>query len=73
MTRSTLLALAAMSVLGACVDAHGSYVASRADNDMLRFSASNYVLTREDARQYANHEKMARCVLQTGLLSRLQH
>ena len=50
MTRSTLLALAAMSVLGACMDAQGSYIAGRADNDMLRFSASNYVLTREDAR-----------------------
>jgi len=28
-------------VLGACVDTQGSYVAGRADNDMLRFSASN--------------------------------
>lgn len=50
MTRSTLLALAAMSALGACASAQGSYVAGRADNDMLRFSASNYVLTREDTR-----------------------
>lgn len=50
MTRSTLLALAAMSVSGACMDAQGSYVAARADNDMLRFSASNYVLTREYTR-----------------------
>jgi len=50
MTRSTLLALCAMSVLGACMDAQGSYVAGRADNDMLRFSASNYVLTLEDER-----------------------
>ncbi|MCO4846896.1 MAG: hypothetical protein KC448_02855 [Yoonia sp.] len=48
MTRSTLLALVAMSVLGACMDAQGSYIAGRADNDMLRFSASNYVLTLED-------------------------
>ena len=50
MTRTTVLALIAMSVLGACMDAQGSYVAGRADNDMLRFSASNYVLTLEDAR-----------------------
>ncbi|MEN8894736.1 MAG: hypothetical protein ABF248_01425 [Yoonia sp.] len=50
MTRSTLIALAAMLSLGACMDAQGSYVAGRADNDMLRFSASNYVLTLEDAR-----------------------
>ncbi|MDG1377006.1 MAG: hypothetical protein P8P56_08320 [Yoonia sp.] len=48
MTRKTVLAFIAMSVLGACMDAQGSYVAGRADNDMLRFSASNYVLTLED-------------------------
>lgn len=49
MTRTTVFAFIAMSVLGACTSAQGSYVAGRADNDMLRFSASNYVLTLEDA------------------------
>lgn len=50
MTRTAVLAFIAMSVLGACVNAQGSYVAGRADNDMLRFSASDYVLTLEDGR-----------------------
>lgn len=50
MTRTFVLALVALSSLGACMDAQGSYVAGRADNDMLRFSASNYILTLENAR-----------------------
>ena len=50
MTRTTVLALAAMSVLSGCISDQGKYVAGRADNDMLRFSASNYVLALEDAR-----------------------
>ncbi len=50
MKRTLVLALIAMSSLGACMDAQGNHVAGRADNDMLRFSASNYVLVLEDAR-----------------------
>tara|TARA_R110002051_G_scaffold132422_1_gene206035 strand:+ start:2118 stop:2270 length:153 start_codon:yes stop_codon:yes gene_type:complete len=50
MTRVTLLALAALSVLSGCINAQGKYIAGRADNDMLRFSASNYVLALENGR-----------------------
>ncbi len=48
MTRTTVLAFVAMSVLGACTDAQGKHISTRDDNTMLRFSASNYVLTLED-------------------------
>lgn len=50
MTRSTLLLLVVLSVLGACMDTQGTYVANHTDKDMLLFSESNYILTREDLR-----------------------
>ena len=48
MTSRAVLALVAMSVLGACMDAQDANITGRADNDMLRFSASNYILALED-------------------------
>ncbi len=48
MKRSTLIAVASMLVLGACVKPEP--VTGRADNDMLRFSAMNYAMTTETAR-----------------------
>lgn len=50
MIRATAFAFIAISVLGACSDAQGTDIVSRADNSMLHFSASNYVLTLEDTR-----------------------
>ena len=50
MSRTIGFAFAALLALGACMDAQGAYVAGRADNDMLRFSSSNYVLILEEAR-----------------------
>lgn len=44
MTRTFVAALAAFAMLSACAAAPDSYVAGRADNNMLRFSASNYAL-----------------------------
>ena len=47
MKRTTLIAVAALVALGACVKPEP--VTGRADNDMLRFSAMNYALTPEVA------------------------
>ena len=46
MKRTTLIAVAAMVMLGACVQPQP--MAGRADNDMLRFSAMNYTMVSED-------------------------
>lgn len=51
MTRTTVFAFVVMSVLGACMDAQGTEISTRDDNSMLRFSASNYVLTLDNLRQ----------------------
>ena len=40
----TMLALVSVSLLSACAATPDSYVAGRADNELLRFSASNYAL-----------------------------
>ena len=45
MTRTTLLAVAALMVLGGCMSP--TPVTGRADNDMLRFSAKNYAAVPE--------------------------
>lgn len=45
MKRTTLIAVASMLVMAACVKP--TPVPGRADNDMLRFSAMNYVQTGE--------------------------
>ncbi|MEJ6399077.1 hypothetical protein [Yoonia sp. 208BN28-4] len=42
MTRTLLAAMVASVLLGACAASPDSFIAERADNDMLRFSASNY-------------------------------
>lgn len=47
MKRTTLCAVAALVMLGACVQPKP--VTGRADNDMLRFSAMNYTLAPEAA------------------------
>jgi hypothetical protein len=44
MNRIHLAAIVACVFLSACAADPDSYVAGRADNDMLRFSASNYVM-----------------------------
>jgi hypothetical protein len=44
MTRTLLAAMVASVLLSACAADPNSYVAGRADNDMLRFSASNYAM-----------------------------
>jgi len=45
MKRTTLLAVAALVMVGACVKHEP--VTGRADNDMLRFSAMDYTLVSE--------------------------
>ncbi|MBU2357431.1 MAG: hypothetical protein KKB02_00640 [Alphaproteobacteria bacterium] len=48
MKRTTLMALAALMVLGGCMSPADS-VTGRADNDMLRFSSMNYMTLMERA------------------------
>lgn len=45
MKRTTLLAVAALLVLGGCMSPEP--IAGRADNDMLRFSSMNYTSAME--------------------------
>lgn len=45
MKRTTLIAVASMLVMAACVKP--TPVTGRADNDMLRFSAMNYTTVQE--------------------------
>lgn len=45
MKRTTLLAVAALMALGACMSPNA--ITGRADNDMLRFSAMNYTAISE--------------------------
>jgi hypothetical protein len=47
MSRISLAALAALLALGACAASPDSYVAGRADNDLLRFSAADYSTTQQ--------------------------
>ena len=47
MTRTTLLAVAALMGLGGCMSP--APMAGRADNDMLRFSSMNYTPVMERA------------------------
>ena len=47
MTRTTLLAVAALMVLGGCMSPEP--MTGRADNDMLRFSSMNYATLNEPA------------------------
>lgn len=47
MKRTTLLAVAALMVLGGCMSPEP--MAGRADNDMLRFSSMNYATLTERA------------------------
>lgn len=47
MKRTTLLAVAALMVLGGCMSAEP--MTGRADNDMLRFSSMNYATLIEPA------------------------
>ena len=47
MTRTTLMAVAALMVLGGCMSPEP--VTGRADNDMLRFSSMNYMTLMERA------------------------
>lgn len=42
MTRTLLAAMVASLLLSACAARPDSFIAERAENDMLRFSASNY-------------------------------
>ena len=46
MTRTPLLAVAALTLLGACAT---TTMTGRADNDMLRFSAMDYTRVSESA------------------------
>jgi hypothetical protein len=46
----TMLALVSASLLSACAATPDSYVAGRADNDMLRFSAANYAIPADPTR-----------------------
>ncbi|MCK0120322.1 hypothetical protein MWU61_07205 [Loktanella sp. F6476L] len=46
----TMLALVSVSLLSACAATPDSYVAGRADNDLLRFSAANYAIPSGPAR-----------------------
>ena len=47
MTRTTLLAVASLMFLGACMAPEP--MTGRADNDMLRFSSMNYTLVHDTA------------------------
>ncbi len=42
MTRTLFAAMVASLLLSACAADPGSFIAERAENDMLRFSAANY-------------------------------